>query len=197
MIARIRGEVVDTGDDYVVVEAGGVGYRVRVPVPAIFRLRDAPEVTLYTEQIIRQDAMLLYGFETKSERLVFSLLISVSRVGPQLANAILGHLSVREIAEAISAGNPSVFERVPGIGRTGAERIVLELKKKIRPVLPALVQEGPPISSGRSDAILALVSLGYGEDDAAGAVDEAMKECRDRSAAGLTRAALLVLKEWR
>lgn len=196
MIARLRGPVVGAGDDYLIIEAGGVGYRVRVPEPTAATLRGAKEAIIHTEMVVRQDAILLYGFQSATELKVFKLLISVSRVGPQLATAILSRLRADQVAGAVLAGDSRLLATVPGVGKTGAERIILELKKKAA-ILAAEIgnASGTEINSAPGDAVLGLMALGYGQGEAASAVGNVDPETHDGSAAGIIREALRILKE--
>jgi holliday junction DNA helicase RuvA len=196
MIARLRGPVVDAGDDYLIIEAGGVGYRVRVPEPTAVNLRGSKEAIIHTEMIVRQDAILLYGFQTAAELKVFRMLTSVSRVGPQLATAILSRLRPDQVAGAVLAGDSQLLATVSGVGKTGAERIVLELKKKAATLAAELGSHGPEgVGSAPGDAVLGLMALGYGQGEAAAAVVKADSSSHDGTAAGIVREALRLLKE--
>jgi len=196
MIARLRGPVVDAGDDYLIIEAGGVGYRVRVPEPTAVNLRGSKEAIIHTEMIVRQDAILLYGFQTTAELKVFRMLTSVSRVGPQLATAILSRLRPDQVAGAVLAGDSRLLATVSGVGKTGAERIVLELKKKAATLAAELGSPGPEgAGSAPGDAVLGLMALGYGQGEAAAAVVKADSSPHDGTAAGIVREALRILKE--
>ncbi|HWQ67869.1 MAG TPA: Holliday junction branch migration protein RuvA [Methanospirillum sp.] len=198
MIARLRGQIVETGDDYVVIEAAGVGYRVRVPTVSAASLHHEQEAILYTEMIVRQDAILLYGFQTPAEVKLFRLLTSVSRVGPQLATAIVSRLRPEQVAGAILSGDVRLLSTVPGLGKTGAERIILELKKKGQALAAELrSSQTDTIDTAGSDAILGLMALGYTQADAASAVSQSQQKGNDGTAAGIIREALQVLKEKR
>lgn len=163
MIAAIRGEVMVRRPDHVVVDAGGVGYRLAVSaetlkaVPATGR-----EVFLHAELIPRDDALLLFGFASEEERDLFGELISVSGVGPKVALAVLSGGPVRELLRAIAAGDAKRFQAVPGIGKRTSERIIVELREKIA---GALEEEVALATGERGDARgLArdgLVNLGY------------------------------------
>lgn len=195
MIARLHGAIVETGADYLVIDTGGVGYKVRVPDTTATSLKGKTETTLHTEMIVRQDAILLYGFATQAELKVFRLLISVSRVGPQLATSILSRLRADQVAGAVIAGDSRLLATVPGVGKTGAERIVLELKKKI-PLLSVESGEGSVQgTSCENDAILGLMALGYTQAEASGAVSAVYSANHEDTAAGIIRQALRFLKE--
>jgi Holliday junction DNA helicase RuvA len=132
MIALVQGEVVARRPDHVVVAAGGVGYRLAVSantlthVPAI-----GEQATLHTHLIVRDDAMLLYGFSTEEERDLFLLLIGVQSVGPKVALAVLSGGAPRDLVAALASADVARFQAVPGIGKRTAERIIVELKEKV------------------------------------------------------------------
>lgn len=196
MIARIRGLVVDAGDDYVIIEAAGVGYRIRVPEMTAAGLKGQKDAIIHTEMIVRQDAILLYGFQTAAELKVFRLLTSVSRVGPQLATAILSRLRADQVAGAVLAGDSRLLATVPGVGKTGAERIVLELKKKAASLVAEIGSQGVEgINSASGDAVLGLMALGYGQGEAASAVGKVDSSSHDGTAAGIIKEALRILKD--
>jgi holliday junction DNA helicase RuvA len=162
MIAAVRGEVLVRRPDHVVIEAGGVGYRLAVSaetlkaVPAIGR-----EAFLQAELIARDDSLSLYGFASEEERDLFRELISVSGVGPKVAIAALSGGSARELLRAIAAGDGKRFQAVPGIGKRTAERIIVELREKVAGELA----EGTATPSAEDDpwtlARDGLVNLGY------------------------------------
>jgi Holliday junction DNA helicase RuvA len=163
MIAAVRGEVMVRRPDHVVVDTGGVGYRLAVSsetlkaVPATGR-----ETFLHAELIAREDSLSLYGFSSEEERDLFRLLITVSGVGPKVAIATLSGGSHRDLLRAIAAGDAKRFQAVPGIGKRTAERIIVELKEK---VAGALEEEVAVTAAEEGDArALArdgLVNLGY------------------------------------
>jgi Holliday junction DNA helicase RuvA len=163
MIAAVRGEVMVRRADHVVVDAGGVGYKLAVSsetlkaVPATGR-----ETFLHAELIAREDSLALYGFSSEEERDLFRLLISVSGIGPKVAIAALSGGSARDLLRAIAAGDAKRFQAVPGIGKRTAERIIVELREKVagaleEEVLVAGGDEGDPRSLARDG----LVNLGY------------------------------------
>jgi holliday junction DNA helicase RuvA len=162
MIAAVRGEVMVRRPDHVVIDAGGVGYRLAVSaetlkaVPATGR-----ETFLHAELISREDSLALFGFASEEERDLFGELISVSGVGPKVALAALSGGPARELLRAIAAGDAKRFQAVPGIGKRTSERIIVELREKIA---GALEEEVAPIGDGEDARSLArdgLVNLGY------------------------------------
>ena len=163
MIAAVRGEVMVRRPDHVVIDAGGVGYRLTVSsetlkaVPATGR-----DAFLHAELISREDSLSLYGFSSEEERDLFRLLITVSGVGPKVAVATLSGGSTRDLLRAIAAGDAKRFQAVPGIGKRTAERIIVELREKVAGALEEEVtvaagEEGDPRSLARDG----LVNLGY------------------------------------
>ncbi len=134
MIALLSGEVAVRRGDHVVVSCGGVGYRLAVSAET---LRHVPRVgepaTLYTHLIVRDDALLLYGFATEEERDLFLLLLGVQSVGPKMALAVLSGGPPRELLSAVASGDTARLQAVPGIGKRTAERIVVELREKVGP----------------------------------------------------------------
>lgn len=192
MIARIRGTVVDTGEGSIIVESSGIGYRVKVPEPLITGVRLHEEVILHTELIVRQDVLQLYGFSSALQADMFRLLVSVSHIGPQTGLAILSRLSLAEIGEAIIRQKPDVLSKVPGLGKKGAERIILELKSKMDR-FTGMSEASGETSSTTDDAILALLSLGFTRDEADRALQQVL-ETENFSSTELVREALRFLK---
>lgn len=163
MIAAVRGEVMVRRPDHVVIEAGGVGYRLAVSTETLKAVPAAgSESFLHAELIAREDSLSLYGFASEEERDLFRLLISVSGVGPKVAIAALSGGSARELVRAIAAGDGKRFQAVPGIGKRTAERIIVELREKVAGALTAEValtaNEG---GDARALAREGLVNLGY------------------------------------
>jgi Holliday junction DNA helicase RuvA len=164
MIAAVRGEVMVRRPDHVVVDAGGVGYRLAVSaetlkaVPATGR-----EVFLHAELISREDSLSLFGFASEEERDLFGELISVSGIGPKVALAALSGGPARELLRAIAAGDAKRFQAVPGIGKRTSERIIVELREKIAGALEVEVAlSGAAGDDPRGLARDGLVNLGYG-----------------------------------
>ena len=163
MIAAVRGEVMVRRPDHVVIEAGGVGYRLTVSaetlkaVPATGR-----DAFLHAELVSREDSLALFGFASEEERDLFVQLVSVSGVGPKVAIAVLSGGPARELLRAIAAGDAKRFQAAPGIGKRTAERIIVELREKVagaleEEVAPASSEDGDPRALARDG----LVNLGY------------------------------------
>src|ERR1700683_2939852 len=134
MIASIRGEVLDIALDHVVIEAAGVGYKWMAPPTTLATLRRGSEARLITAMIVREDSMTLYGFPDADARDLFLTLLGVSGVGPKIALATLAVYAAQSLRQALADGDVAALTRVPGIGKRGAERLVLELRDKLGPV---------------------------------------------------------------
>jgi Holliday junction DNA helicase RuvA len=165
MIASVSGEVLVRRPDYVVIDAGGVGYRLAVSAET---LKSVPacgkRASLHTHLVARDDALSLYGFASEDERDLFLHLISVGGVGPKVAMAALSGGPVRELLRAIAGGDAKRFQAVPGIGKRTAERIIVELREKVAGEIEADA-DGPGLAPGedeaRSLAREGLLNLGY------------------------------------
>jgi Holliday junction DNA helicase RuvA len=164
MIALLRGIVVEKHPQQVIVEAGGVGYEVNIPVSTFSRIPDpGAEVRLRIHMLVREDAMLLYGFATAEEKLLFEKLITVTGIGAKVAVTALSGLATDVLIEAIRQGDIAQLTRVPGIGKKTAERIVLELRDKLDLAAAGvtITAERPAaLSADELDLISALVNLG-------------------------------------
>ena len=170
MIGRIQGVLLEKNPPQILVECAGVGYEVEVPMSTFYNLPVTGErVTLLTHLLVREDAHLLYGFGSDGERRAFRQLLKISGVGARTALAVLSGLSVGELAEAVTLQETGRLTRIPGIGKKTAERLLLELKDKLGVELAAASapNRAAPASS---DVLHALLSLGYSEKEAVGAV---------------------------
>ena len=149
MIAYLEGTPAATGDRWVVLEVNGIGYRVHVPEPGIREIAHAPgKVKLHTYMAVREDAITLYGFLHESELELFSVLISVSGIGPQIALNILSQISLEDFVLAILSGDEKSLTRISGIGPKSAQRLILELRDKMKKVQGAMAH-GPAREAGR------------------------------------------------
>jgi Holliday junction DNA helicase RuvA len=197
VIASLRGVLLERTEGACVLEAGGVGYHVHVSTHTLAALPPVGQETrLRTRQVVREDALLLFGFAEADELRVFDLLIGVSGVGPKLALAALSGLAPVALARAIRDGNLPAIVAVPGIGRKTAERLVVELRDKLE-----FLTAGQPAARGRGaggaprperfdDAIAALVTLGFSAAQAQDAVRRAHEDGPDASLEDLVKRAL-------
>ncbi len=170
MIARLKGRLAEKHPPTVVVDVNGVGYEVDVPMSTFYHLpATGGEVTLLTHLIVREDAHLLFGFGTDGERQVFRQLLKISGIGARTALALLSGMSVDELHSAVATQDTARLTRIPGIGKKTAERLLLELKDKLTGALPAPAGGASPAAAG-SDALNALLALGYSDKEARAAL---------------------------
>jgi Holliday junction DNA helicase RuvA len=168
MIGRLQGTLVEKNPPQVLVDCHGVGYEVDVPMSTFYNLPATGErITLLTHFVVREDAQILYGFGTGSEREAFRQLIKISGVGPRTALSVLSGMSVADIAQAVTVQDAGRLIKVPGIGKKTAERLLLELKGKFGPDLGA---PRAPQGDAHADIQQALVALGYSDKEAAAAL---------------------------
>jgi Holliday junction DNA helicase RuvA len=173
MIASIRGVLNTTSSDSVVVETHGVGYLVFVPASVLQTLGPlGSEVLLYTHLYVREDAMVLYGFESPEQRAFFETLINVTGVGPRMALGLLSAVSLDQLQHAIASENTALLSQVPGVGKKTAARLVLELKGKLdmSKVAPAIANAAPALPALNGELVDVLTSLGYSALEAQSAV---------------------------
>ena len=165
MIGRLHGKLIEKNPPQVLIDVGGVGYEVDIPMSTFYNLPGlGGVVTLFTHLVVREDAELLYGFATKAEQTAFRTLIRVSGVGPRIALAVLSGMTADQLASAIESGETGLLTRVPGIGKKTAERLILELKGKLSGGTLS-VPAGAP-GSARADIAAALIALGYSDREA-------------------------------
>jgi holliday junction DNA helicase RuvA len=172
MIGRITGILLEKNPPQVLVDAAGVGYEIDVPMSTFYGLpKVGDKVALFTHLVTREDAQLLYGFATEGERVTFRTLIKVSGVGPKVALAVLSGMSVNDLAEAVATQESGRLVKVPGIGKKTAERLLLELKDKLKVDVRISLTAGEAAkTTSAADVLNALMGLGYSEREALQAV---------------------------
>lgn len=196
MYAYIKGELAEINPDHIVIEAGGIGYRIFIPGQAFEYLPAAGEqLKVYTYLYMREDAMILYGFLSKDDLELFKLLISVSGIGPKGGLAILSTLSADDLRFAVLSGDAKAISKAPGVGGKTAQRVILELKDKLS-LEDAFEkkEEHVQMQSGaghlvKNDAVLALTALGYSSAESLKAVS-AVTITDDMDVEAVLRAAL-------
>jgi len=189
MIASVRGEVIDIALDHVVVEAAGVGYKVVATPATLSTLRRGTESRLITAMIVREDSMTLYGFPDADARDLFLTLIGVSGIGPKIAMAALAVYDATALRRVLGDGDITALTRVPGIGKRGAERLVLELRDKIGAV-PASGSAAVAGHAVRAPVVEALVGLGFSAKHAEEAIDKVLADDPAVSTSDALRTAL-------
>lgn len=195
MIGLLRGRLLEKRPNQVILDVGGVGYLVAVPLSTYAALGDIhAEVTLLIHTHVREDALTLYGFLSAREKHLFELLLGASGVGPSLSLKILSGMNVEELVPAIRGGDIVRLTKIPGVGRKTAERMVLELKDKLDAVAVETERPAPASPAGvEADVKSALVNLGYDERTAENAVAEAKREAGTSSFEKLLRFTLAAL----
>jgi Holliday junction DNA helicase RuvA len=201
MIAHLRGVLLEKHPNQIIVDVGGVGYELTIPVSTFTSLPDAGgEVRLRVHTHVREDALTLFGFTTREEKSLFEKLISVSGIGPKLAVTILSGLAAADLINAIRSGDVHQLVRIPGIGKKTAERLVLELREKLDAIAggaAAVVAVGKPkpaFSSDEEDVISALMNIGATRAAAETAVNKAKAEGAGEGFENLFRIALKLLR---
>lgn len=180
MIGRLTGLLAECLPGRVVLDVAGVGYDVEIPLSTFYRVaeRVGKTVTLEVHTHVREESLTLFGFSSQQERAMFRELIAISGVGPRVALAILSGIGADELERAVLDGDRARLQKIPGVGRKTAERLLLELGDRLRRrrprQAPALPEPAAARDGVRGDAVSALINLGYAEDVARRAVDEAL-----------------------
>jgi Holliday junction DNA helicase RuvA len=193
VIASVRGTVTEIGLDHAVIEVGGVGLEVRTTPGTLAALRRGDEAKLATTLVVREDSLTLFGFADHQARQLFGLLLTVSGIGPRLALATLAVLEPDALRAALADGNLTALTQVPGIGRKGAERLVIELRDKVG-TLPGAAHHADTVPGDvRSSVVEALLGLGFPVRQAEQTVDAVLAENGVSDTAGVLRKALTTL----
>src|SRR6202790_2958981 len=192
MIGHLRGQLTEKRPNLVVVDVGGVGYQVFIPLSTFYALEELrSEVTLLTYTHVREDALALYGFLTAREKHLFELLISASGVGPSLALKILSGMSVDDLVPAVRSGDLARLTRIPAVGCKTAERMIVELRDKLAAVeIPEDARKPVTTTGTAGDVVSALLNLGYDQHAAEQAVGRAGKNGASETFEMLLRGAL-------
>ncbi|WP_006787557.1 Holliday junction branch migration protein RuvA [Thiorhodospira sibirica] len=178
MIGRLRGEILSSKPPHLVLDVNGVGYEIEAPLPVFYELPEVgTQITLYTHLQVREDAQILYGFSSEAQRTLFRSLIRVNGIGAKMALAILSGMTAEQFSRCITEGDTATLIRLPGIGRKTAERLIVELRDRLK-ALDGLDSGGKSLAGAlgidapsttpdpQQDAIAALVSLGYKPQEA-------------------------------
>ncbi len=195
MIAHLTGRVLRKSPQDVVLDVTGVGYKVLIPVSTFYRLpEEGGEASLRIHTHVREDALLLFGFESAAEQSLFERLIEVAGVGPKLALNVLSGIEAADLVAALRSSDLARLTRIPGVGKKTAERLVLELKDKMPVVVePQETREASPPGSIKEDLLSALGNLGYSRGEMERGVDRALKEEPEGRFEDLLRRSLRVL----
>ncbi len=164
MIGHLRGRLVRKAPPALIVDVNGVGYELEAPMSTFYRLPElGSEVELHTHLVVREDAQLLYGFATEDERRLFRDLLRVTGIGPKIGLALLSGIDVDTFMRCVEAQDAEALTRIPGIGRKTAERLLIEMRDRIRALgqLPSAASQSATAGGARAEAYAALVALGY------------------------------------
>lgn len=187
MIASLRGTLIAKSPTEIVLDVGGVGYGLSIPLSTFEKIGEpGSQVSLYTYMHVREDAMLLYGFFSVEERSLFKLLLTVTGIGPKVAQGILSGIPAVDLRSYLIAGNTGALTAIPGVGRKLAERLVVELREKLskfEDFTTAPSMSSDPQGAIRNEALLALTSLGYNRATAERAVRLAVQELGENAGA--------------
>lgn len=202
MIGYLRGELIEKQPPLLVIDVQGVGYEVEAPMSTFYRLPAVGNaVKVHTHFVVREDAQLLYGFATQQERALFRTLIKVNGVGPKLGLTILSGIEADDFARCVAHDDTASLVRLPGVGKKTAERLIVEMRDKMKDWAPEhtagdLIEGSMPGSSlsgsagGRQEAESALIALGYKPAQATKAISDAIKTVAEDDVEGLIRHAL-------
>jgi Holliday junction DNA helicase RuvA len=162
MIEYIKGTLADSSPSHLIIETNGLGYKLSIPLNNFSKLPQlGKEIHIFVSTVIREDAHKSYGFLTRIERDYFEKLIEVSGIGPKTALALIGHMELYDLQMAISQSNVGLLSKIPGIGKKTAERLIVELKDKVSPIVESLPMNSINKKDLFSDALNALINLGY------------------------------------
>ncbi len=194
MIGQLRGRVISQKPPTIVLDVHGVGYEIQSPMSTCYHLKEQLETTLLTHLIVREDAQILYGFLTETERALFRALIKVNGVGPKLAITILSGMEPHQFIQAIDQNNTAILVNIPGIGKKTAERLIVETRDRLKqlridtPSSPSYATSHNPITQ---DALSALTALGYKPNEGKRAVEQC--QTPDQTTESLIKQALQYL----
>jgi Holliday junction DNA helicase RuvA len=177
MIATIRGEITQVEENAIIIETGGFGLRVFVPKPLHERTKAGEAIFLFTHIVIREDDWKLFGFESQADRELFTTLLGVDGVGPRIALAVLSSLNLETVQRAVFNDEPALLSRVPGIGNKTAQKMVLYLHDRLKPV--SGLEKIATMSDADSEVLAALTALGYSVVEAQTAIQSIPKDAPD------------------
>jgi Holliday junction DNA helicase RuvA len=177
MIATFRGEITQIEDNALVIEVGGVGLRVLVPAPLRGRMKVGEKLFLYTHLVVRETELTLYGFESQADRDLFNLLLGVDGVGPKASLSVLSTMNIEAVQRAVFAEEAELLNRVPGVGKKTAQKIVLYLQDRLKPT--DTLQSVAAMSDTDSEVLAALTALGYSVVEAQSAIQALPKDAPD------------------
>jgi Holliday junction DNA helicase RuvA len=192
MIAKIKGTIDELKPTEVILDANGVGYGLTIPLSTYEKIQALNETTLFVYTHHKEDQLKLFGFFTENERDLFTLLLNISGIGPAMAIAILSGITVGRLVDAVQSENISLLTKIPGIGNAKAEKLIFELKRKLKKIASIAGEPREPRTQ-KTDAIEALVILGFDDARSSKIVDELVKKNPDSSVEAIIKEALKLL----
>ena len=177
MIATLQGEITQVEDTAIIIETGGVGLRVFIPKPLRERIKAGEAIFLFTHLVVREDDWKLFGFESQADRELFTILLGVDGVGPRTALAVLSTLNLDTVQRAVFSEEPDLLSRVPGVGKKTAQKMVLYLHDRLKPV--SGLERIASMSDSDSEVLAALTALGYSVVEAQTAIQSIPKDTSD------------------
>jgi len=196
MIGFLTGKIISKKPTQIIMDVNGVGYQINISITTFDKLGDVnSSVSLFTFLSVREDALDLFGFFTEAEKEMFRLLISVSGIGPKLAQSILSGIQIEELKEALQIGNISRLVAIPGIGRKTAERLLIELRDKVEKLAEEFIEVSNVKFAIKNDAVSALTSLGYNTKTAEKVIRDILEKNPDAPIEELVKNALSTLNK--
>ncbi len=189
MIAKLKGIIDEVKPAGIILDVNGVGYELQIPFVTFEKIRSLKEVVLYVHTHHREDQFRLFGFHTEQLKNIFSTLISISGIGPSMALSILSAISVERLLEAVRSDNAPYLTKIPGIGKAKADKLVFELKRKMRK-LEDIAGEADETPSLKRDAVDALVALGFDETGSSNIVGKILQDNPNSTVESLIKGSL-------
>lgn len=175
MIAKLKGRIDELKPTEVILDVKGVGYHLKIPLSTYEGILNQDEVSLYVYTYHKEDQLKLYGFLSEKEKSIFAILINISGIGPVMALSILSGININQLVDSVRRDDSSILIRIPGVGKNKAEKLIFELKRKMKR-LEDFVTETPKKSSLYNDALEALISLGFDEKKSSQIIDSIINE---------------------
>lgn len=175
MIAKIKGTIDELKPTEVIIDANGVGYGLTIPLSTYEKLQTCDDTSLYVYTLHKEDQFKLFGFYTEQERDLFTILLNISGIGPAMAISLLSGITINRLVDAVQTDNMALLTKIPGIGNAKAEKLIFELKRKLKKLASLTGQSDEP-RTHRNDAIEALVTLGFDDTKSSRVVEELLKK---------------------
>ncbi len=190
MIAKLKGRIDEIKPTEVTLDVNGVGYHLKIPLSTYEGIHNQDEVSLHVYTYHKEDQLKLFGFLSEKEKNIFSILINISGIGPVMALSILSGINIHQLVESVRRDDPSILIRIPGVGRNKAEKLIFELKRKMKRLEDFITETPIQSVSLFNDALEALISLGFDEKKSSQIIDSILNENTDISIEEIIKNAL-------